>query len=124
MKLRPQVIISLSSCIGNFCPFRPFTELAENDCRDDGRPEAALVAYGRLGRVRRLDDVTADLPGVLLLVVALVRVERGAEGRRKHVCREVFGVFAGYRVILPVAVMLGYVAVAGGVFRQGDAGRR
>src|SRR5512136_1218547 len=93
--------------------------------RDDGRPEAVLVALGRLHDAARLDDAAAHAVDLLALVVVLVGVELDAEQGREHRRREVLAVVARLLRGLAEGVVLGEVPelprVAGA--READRGR-
>ena len=53
----------------------------EDSSRDDSCPEAVLVSLCRLGDVGSLDYLPRDLPELLFLVVALVRVKWNPKSR-------------------------------------------
>jgi hypothetical protein len=68
-------------------------------------------------------DLAGEEPLLAALVPGFVRLERHAQHSRQHRRRQVLGVLAGDGLVLPVAVMLGDVAVMRRIRRHCDADR-
>lgn len=90
---------------------------------DHACPEPFLVTLGRLNDMGSPYDETAGLVELLPLLPCLVRVEGYSQGGREHRCREILGVFPRLLPLHPVVVVLGEVAVAVPVVRDGEPNR-
>jgi len=83
---------------------------AETDRRDHGRPAAVFLALGGRGDVHRTDDLP-DNSHCSAARPTLRRIERDAQHRREHDAARSSAYSPDVILVLPVAVVLGDVAV-------------
>src|SRR5713226_2619578 len=93
----------------------------EDGGAEDGGPQAALVADGRLRDVEGADDFVGDAVDLFFLVPRKIRIKFDVEGGREHFGGELFGVFAGDFFGFAEGMMLGEIAIHGFVAGKSEA---